>query len=51
MKIDIIAVGGDDSLRMFTLSRYEFSAVLRKGACLECCLNICQEAGYPVVVC
>lgn len=51
IEIDVVAVEGDQSLRMFTLSNYKLPVVLRKRACLECCLKICQEILYPAVIC
>lgn len=50
--ISVVAVDGDDGLRFIALSTLnnEYPVVLRKRACLACCLEICQKTGSPVVV-
>lgn len=56
MKIDVVAVDSNHGFRMFALSAVSQAGlpipiVVRKQACLDCCLEVCQKAGYPVVVC
>jgi hypothetical protein len=52
-KVGLVAVDGNDGLRMFALSAYPppFPFVLRQNSCLSCCLDICRRASYPVVIC
>jgi hypothetical protein len=51
--ISIVAVDGNDGLRMYSLGFYNdpFPFVVRNGACIACCLEICRMAGYPAIVC
>ena len=51
--VNVVPVDGNQGLRMISLASYgsRFPAVLRDGACLSCCLEICRRAGYPVVIC
>jgi hypothetical protein len=52
-KVGLVAVDGNDGLRMFALSAYPppFPFVLRQNSCLSCCLDICRRSSYPVVIC
>lgn len=51
--VGMVAVDGNNGLRMITLCAYQapFPVVLRGNACLQCCLDICRRASYPVIVC
>jgi hypothetical protein len=62
LNIDVIAVNGEERLRMYTLASNNFEVmsrthyeaspmVLRVRACLACCLEVCHKANYRVVVC
>ncbi|KAJ3522047.1 hypothetical protein NM208_g13025 [Fusarium decemcellulare] len=52
-KIGVVAVDGRDDLRLMALCgkfpRDKF-VVLRKGACLSCCLQTCREVGAGAIV-
>lgn len=55
-RIDVVAVDGDASLRIFAVSvlddtRPESPFVIRKGACLQCCLDLCRRAGSDYLIC
>ena len=54
-RIGVVAVDGDAGLRIFAVSvlatRPEFSFVIRKGACLQCCLDLCRRAGCDYLIC
>ena len=53
----VIAVDGNSDLRMFAISIFPADIksrapfVIRDNACLQCCLNLCREAGYRHVIC
>lgn len=49
--VQVVAVAGSCSLRMFTLSSIQSKAVLRGNACLSCCLDVCRRFDYKVIVC
>jgi hypothetical protein len=48
----IVAVDGQDELRFFALSHNLDGkpVVLRKSACLACCLRVCRRAGSAILV-
>ena len=56
-KVNIVAVDGDSDLRMFAIcispadSKSRTPSIIRDNACLQCCLNLCREAGYRYVIC
>lgn len=55
-RIDVVAVDGDAGLRIFAVSVLdatgpEFPFVIRKGACLQCCLDLCRRAGSDYLIC
>ena len=54
-QIGVIAVDGNTDLRMFALSALSGINlelfIVRGNACLQCCLNLCREAGYRFVIC
>lgn len=55
-RIGVVAVDGDAGLRIFAVSvldatRPEFPFVIRKGACLQCCLDLCRRAGSDYLIC
>jgi hypothetical protein len=41
--VNIIAVDGSDGLRYFALANANDSVVLRRHACLRCCLDMCSD--------
>ena len=45
----VVAVDGSDELRLLSLANGG-PAVLRKKACLACCLDVCRRADYPFLV-
>ena len=51
-EISVVAVDGEDGLRFIALSTLEeeYPVVLRKRACLACCLVICQKTGSRVLI-
>jgi hypothetical protein len=50
--VGIVAVDGSDELRLFSLSAAGriLPMVLRKDACLSCCLDASRRTKYPVVI-
>jgi hypothetical protein len=50
--IGIVAVEGSNELRLFSLSGAGviMPLVLRKDACLSCCLDACRRTKYPVII-
>ena len=56
-QVDVIAVDGNTDLRMFAMSalsatdRPEAPIVIRNNACLQCCLDLCREAGSRFLIC
>jgi hypothetical protein len=50
--IGVVAVDGSNELRMFSLCGGStiIPMVLRKDACLSCCLDACRKTNYPVVI-
>jgi len=52
MKVGVVAVDGADDLRFFALSCGDTTAplVVRKDACLSCCLDICRKTCFPVLI-
>ncbi|KAN0113138.1 hypothetical protein V8E51_006089 [Hyaloscypha variabilis] len=50
--VGIVAVEGSDELRLFSLSGggVIMPIVLRKDACLSCCLDACRRTKYPVII-
>lgn len=48
-KIEVIAVSENEPLRLFTMSS-DCPGVVRFGACLECCLDVCAAASLPYIV-
>jgi hypothetical protein len=52
MKVGVVAVDGADDLRLFALSCGDTIApiVVRKDACLSCCLDICRKTSFPVLI-
>lgn len=51
-EISVVAVDGCDELRFLALSNNMSQApmVLRKRACLACCLDVCRETGYKALL-
>ena len=54
-QIGVIAVDGNTDLRMFALSALSEIHlelfIVRGNACLQCCLNLCRDAGSRYVIC
>ena len=55
-RIGVVAVDGDAGLQIFAVSvlntnRPESPFVIRKGACLQCCLDLCRRAGSDYLIC
>jgi hypothetical protein len=48
--VNVIAVDRADDLRFFALGCAGVPIVLRKYACIACCLDLCREAGIHVLV-
>lgn len=48
-KIEVIAVSGDENLRLYAMTS-PFPGVVRMAACLSCCLDACRSTGLPYVV-
>jgi hypothetical protein len=48
-KIEIIPVSGDEPLRLFAMTS-SFPGVVRYGACLRCCVQVCSAASLPYIV-
>lgn len=51
-EVSVVAVDCDDGLRLVALCNIDVNhrVVLRKGACLACCLEICQKTGSKVLI-
>lgn len=50
-EVSIVDVGVNSSLQLFALSRIPgLPFVIRDNACVQCCLDICQEAKLSVVL-
>jgi hypothetical protein len=52
-QVDVVAVDGADDLRCFTLASLPVrgaSCVLRRNACLACCLNVCRDNGVHTLI-
>ena len=54
--INVVPVDGNNGLRMYALSGYQLAEdggpiVLRKDACMACCLKLARKIGSRVVVC
>ncbi|CAF9911630.1 hypothetical protein IMSHALPRED_010529 [Imshaugia aleurites] len=50
-RVAVVAVDGDAGLRMFAMSVSTDCFVIRSGACLQCCLDLCRKAGYDRLIC
>ena len=56
-QVDIIASDGNTDVRMFVMSALKVNiscpplVVIRNNACLQCCLNLCREAGSRLLIC
>lgn len=48
--IDVVPVDGADDLRCFALACTETRLVLRRNACLSCCLNLCRDTDVHVLI-
>ncbi|CVL08867.1 uncharacterized protein FMAN_14104 [Fusarium mangiferae] len=48
--IDFVPVSDSNDLRFVSLVCTRESVILRKDACLACCLNLCYEVGYHVLI-
>jgi hypothetical protein len=50
--VGIVAVEGSNELRLFAVSGtgVRMPMVLRKEACLSCCLDACRSTKYPVII-
>lgn len=50
--IQVIAMDRSDNLRFAALgmNRNNIPAVLRGTACLDCCLKVCRQAGFPMLI-
>ena len=56
--VGVVAVDGADDLRLFALTYDDIwwfgldnqKMVIRKRACLECCLNVCRKADAYVLI-
>ena len=48
--IGVVAINGSDDMRSLSLASFDGPVVLRKKACLSCCLDVCRRAGCSVVV-
>ncbi len=50
--VGIFAVEGSNELRLFALSGSGVAVpmVLRKDACLSCCLDVCRRTEYPLII-
>ncbi|KFY77278.1 hypothetical protein V499_03261 [Pseudogymnoascus sp. VKM F-103] len=47
--VGVVPVDGADDLRCFAIA-YLKSLILRRGSCLQCCLNLCRDTGVPFLV-
>lgn len=50
--VHVIAVDGSDNLRFAALGmvRGDIPVVLRGNSCLSCCLKVCRQAGFPLLI-
>jgi hypothetical protein len=50
--LGVVAVDGADDLRLLALAAVEdrMPCVIRKGACLQCCIDICKTLIYPMLI-
>jgi hypothetical protein len=48
-KLGVVAVHGNERLRMFCLAR-GLPAVVQLNSCLQCCLDVCRKADYQFVI-
>ncbi|KAH6963314.1 hypothetical protein DER45DRAFT_104508 [Fusarium avenaceum] len=48
--VDVIPVSYSNDLRCFSLVCTRVPAVLRKNACMACCLDLCREAAVHVLI-
>lgn len=48
--VNIIPVDCSDALRYFALASNDSSAVLRRQACLRCCLEVCRDNDAQVLI-
>lgn len=46
----VVAVDGADDLRWLALAAYEMPVILRRDACLSCCLDVSRITNYPVII-
>lgn len=51
--IEIVPVDGNDSLRMYALASYAYYSpiILRRNACLACCIVAARRIGAKVIIC
>ena len=51
--LSVVAVDGNDGLRMVALSACDgpFPILIRKNACLSCCLEFCRRASCAILIC
>ena len=50
--IGIVAVKGNNGLRMLSLAcGSQTPFVIRRGACLSCCIELCLRTGFQMIVC
>ena len=53
-QVDVLGVDGNTDMQMFVmsaLSATEMPIVIRDNACLQCCLDVCRDAGYRYLIC
>ena len=50
--ISVVAVDGVDDLRLFAVCQYGFNPplIIRGGACLQCCIDVCRRANASFIV-
>lgn len=46
----VIGVDGNDGLRLFSCGIMQLQLVVRKQACLSCCLSVCRSTGCCVLI-
>lgn len=49
-RVDVVAVDGADELRCFAIACSEAPVVLRRNACLACCLDFCRDADAHILI-
>ncbi|KAL8872044.1 MAG: hypothetical protein Q9174_002258 [Haloplaca sp. 1 TL-2023] len=50
-KLAVVAIDGADDLRLLTMAcPTQPPFVLRKSACLRCCLDVCRRTNFPVLI-